>query len=191
MLAACSGGGNIDIGSGQKRRPGRQIDFPIAYVKRNIPDPLRDDLRNLRTFLVDADVYVKDRADASVAERNITDRITGTGTWDVRDLDVSADGRKLVFAMRGPFVPNADEEDQPTWNIWEYTFGSDTLQSRGQLGASSRRKATTSRRTTCPTAASCSPRPASAPPRPCCSTRASRSSTRRPRTGASRPSSCT
>ena len=64
-VTACSGGGNIDIGSGQKADP-QTVDFPIAYVKRNIPDPLRDDLRNLRTFLVDADIFVKDRADASV-----------------------------------------------------------------------------------------------------------------------------
>ncbi len=126
MLAACSGGGNIDIGGGQSAAPG-QIDFPIAYVKRSIPDPMEDDTRELRSFFVDADVWVKDRADASVAERNISDRITGTGMWDARDLDVSADGRKLVFALRGPMVPNGDEEDQPTWNVWEFTFASDTL----------------------------------------------------------------
>jgi hypothetical protein len=125
-LAACSGGGNIDIGSGQKADP-QTVDFPIAYVKRNIPDPQRDDLRNLRTFFVDADVYVKDRADASVVERNITERVTATGAWDVRDLDVSADGRNLVFALRGPLKPNARERDQPTWNIWQYTFATDQL----------------------------------------------------------------
>ncbi len=126
LLGACSGGGNIDIGSGQSAAPG-QIDFPIAYVKRSIPNPMDDDARDLRTFFVDADVFVKDRADASVAERNITDRVTRTGMWDVRDLDVSADGRKLVFALRGPMIPNGDEEDQPTWNLWEYTFATDTL----------------------------------------------------------------
>ena len=126
VLAGCSGGGNVDIGSGQSAAPG-QIDFPIAYVKRSIPDPTEDEARDLRTFFVDADVFVKDRADASVPERNVTDRITKTAMWDVRDLDVSADGRKLVFSMRGPMVPNGDEEDQPTWNVWEYAFATDTL----------------------------------------------------------------
>ena len=126
LLAACSSGGNIDIGSGQRADPST-IDFPIAYVKRTLPDVANDDARDMRTFLVDADVFVKDRADASVAERNITDRVTKGDPYDVRDLDVSADGRKLVFAMRGPMIENADEEDQPTWNVWEYTFATDTL----------------------------------------------------------------
>ena len=30
------------------------------------------------------------------------------------------DGSKVVFAMRAQFIEDADEEDQPTWNIWEY-----------------------------------------------------------------------
>lgn len=125
-LSACSGGGSIDIGSGQKAAPGT-VDIPIAYVKRSLPPANRDQLKNMRTFFVDADVYVKDRADASVAERNITDRVTKTGQWDVRDLDVSSDGTKLVFAMRGPMVPNAQEIRQPKWAIWEYTFKTDVL----------------------------------------------------------------
>ncbi len=126
VLNACSGGGSIDIGGGQSADPAT-IDFPIAYVKRSIPDVQADDARNMRTFIVDADLFVKDRADASVPERNITEATTRTGTWDIRDLDVAFDGRKLLFAMRGPLVVNGDEEDQPTWNIWEYTFASQTL----------------------------------------------------------------
>lgn len=125
-LAACSGGGSIDIGSGQGADPAT-VDFPIAYVKRSLPDPMDDDLRDMRTFRVDADVFVKNRADASVAERNITERITATGMWDIRDLEVAFDGTRMLFAMRGPMVPNGDEEDQPSWNIWEYTFASDRL----------------------------------------------------------------
>ncbi|MCP5472546.1 MAG: hypothetical protein R3E75_02090 [Steroidobacteraceae bacterium] len=126
LLAGCSSNGNIDIGSGQRADPAT-IDFPIAYVKRTLPDTVTDDARDMRTFRVDADVFVKNRADASVTERNITERITETGLWDVRDLDVSADGTRLAFAMRGPMVPDGDEEDQPTWNVWEYAFASDTL----------------------------------------------------------------
>jgi len=125
-LVGCSSGGNIDIGSGQAADPAT-VDFPIAYVKRSAPDVMDDDVRDLRTFRVDADVFVKDRADASVVERNITQRVTSDNMWDVRDLDVSFDGRSLVFAMRGPMIPNGDEEDQPTWNLWQYTFATDTL----------------------------------------------------------------
>ncbi|MCS6946467.1 MAG: hypothetical protein NZM12_02490, partial [Steroidobacteraceae bacterium] len=125
-LAACSPGGSIDIGSGQRPDPG-SVDFPIAYVKRTLPDFRNEDVRNLRTFVVDADIYVRDRADSSVPERNITQSITNNGQYDIRDLDVSFDGTKLVFAMRGPLVVNGDEEDQPKWAIWEYTFATRQL----------------------------------------------------------------
>ena len=130
VISACSPNGSIDIAKGQKAAPGI-VDIPIAYVKRTLPPANKDDLRNMRTFFVSADVFVKDRADASAAERNITTRVTGTGTgagqWDASSLDVSADGSKLVFALRGPMVPNAKEEQQPKWAIWEYTFATDQL----------------------------------------------------------------
>ncbi len=125
-LSACSGGGDIDIGSGQAPDPAT-VDFPIAYVKRSLPEPQDDDLRDMRTFRVDADAFVRQRADASVPERNITDRVTSDDMWDIRDLEVSYDGTRMLLAMRGPMIENADEEDQPTWNIWEYEFATDTL----------------------------------------------------------------
>ena len=60
--------------------------------------------------------------------RNITERVTGArDLYDIKDLDVSFDGLKVVFAMRGPLDDNQDEEDPPTWNIWEYDIATDTL----------------------------------------------------------------
>jgi hypothetical protein len=38
----------------------------------------------------------------------------------VRDVTVSYDGNKLLFSLRLPEIEDAEEEDQPTWNIWEY-----------------------------------------------------------------------
>ncbi len=61
-----------------------------------------DDLRTLRKALPTADVFVRDRADPSSPERNITTRVTGTDPYDIKDLDVSYDGKLLIFAMRGP-----------------------------------------------------------------------------------------
>jgi hypothetical protein len=61
-----------------------------------------------------------------VPEHNVTERVTG-GTWDVRDLDASYDGTKLIFSMRMPLIPGADDEDQPRWAIWEYDRTTDTL----------------------------------------------------------------
>jgi hypothetical protein len=131
-LNGCSGGGGVSLGSGQGTDPAT-VDFPLAYIKRRLPtdpqaQPPESDARLLQTFNVDADLYLRDRASSSAPERNITQRVTGDiEQWDVRDLEASYDGNLVIFAMRGPFDANADEEDLPTWNIWEYNRLSDTL----------------------------------------------------------------
>ena len=81
------------------------------------------------------------------------------------------------------FIEDADDEDQPTWNIWEYDIATRDAAPHHRVGHASRTKATTSCRTTCPTAASCSPRRASDRRARFCSTRASRSSPRRTKDG--------
>lgn len=129
LLAGCGGGG---VGGDQNPDP-VVVDVPIAYVKRPVPvdnqgDVMPSDVRDLRTFNPGADLFVRERAAVSAAEVNVTNRITqGTGLYDVRDLEMSFDGSKVVFAMRGPFDENADDDEQPTWNIWEYTLGTDEL----------------------------------------------------------------
>ncbi len=125
-LAGCQSGseGGVNIGSGQAPDP-VVLDFPIAYVKRAVPTG-EEDARELRTFQAGADLFLRDRASPTAIERNITFDVTN-GEWDVRDVDVSFDGEKLVFAMRPPIIENADESEQPTWNIWEYDRTTDTL----------------------------------------------------------------
>ncbi|MEO7806725.1 MAG: hypothetical protein ABIT36_08905 [Steroidobacteraceae bacterium] len=125
VLSACSGGGSVNLGSGQSADPAT-VDFPIAYVKRTIP-PVADDLRQHRDALPDADLWIRDRASPGAPERNVTERITRTDRFDVKDVDVSADGKRFIFAMRGPLAMNQDEEDPPTWGIWEYVPGTDQL----------------------------------------------------------------
>ncbi|MET0292462.1 MAG: hypothetical protein ABW136_08860 [Steroidobacteraceae bacterium] len=125
LLTACSSGGSIDLGSGQTADPAT-VDFPVAYVKRTIPIE-QDDLRQLRDAVPDADLYVRDRASPSAIERNVTERITKTDRYDIRDVDASYDGLKFIFAMRGPLATNQDEEDPPTWGIWEYDVKTDAL----------------------------------------------------------------
>jgi hypothetical protein len=128
-LAACGGGG---VGGEQNPDP-VVVDVAIAYVKRPLPVDAQNvlqgsDLRELRSFNIGADLYVRDRAAVAAVERNVTERVTqASGLYDIRDPEVSWDGSTLLFAMRGPFIEGADEEDQPTWNIWEYNFAADTL----------------------------------------------------------------
>jgi hypothetical protein len=104
------------------------LDFPIAYVKRPIPatGAVPGDARRLLTFQAGGDLWVRDRASPSAAERNVTFEIT-QGRGDVRDVEPSYDGTRLVFAMREPLIEGADEEDQPTWNVWEYAVASRQL----------------------------------------------------------------
>jgi len=129
FIAGCTGGGAGVSGSGQDADP-VVVDFPIAYVKRSIPTELDNNgveqpasvtLREPVNFFPGAALYIRDRATPSAAETNITDGIfEELALYDVKDVDTSFDGTRLVFAMRAPEIEGADEEDQPTWNIWEY-----------------------------------------------------------------------
>jgi len=120
VLAACGGGGGAGPGSGQSPDP-IVLDFPIAYVKRPVPTGAAAsvDARELLDFEPGADLYVRDRATPSAGERNVTGELT-QGMGDVRDVEPSYDGTKLVFAMHRPLIDGAEPEEQPTWEIWEY-----------------------------------------------------------------------
>lgn len=134
IAAALLTAGCGDGSGGSQAQDPVVLDHPIAYVKRPLPTTAQGalaqpDAREMIVFEPGAGLYLRDRAAASAAERNVTDRAFQPGElYDVRDLDVSYDGEKLIFAMRGPYIPNADDRDQPTWNIWEYDIAADTLQ---------------------------------------------------------------
>ena len=131
-LAACSSGDGVSIGTGQDRDP-VVVDFPFAYISAPLPldetgNPVQPDARELITFNVGTDLWFRDRAAPSALDVNITERVT-QGAGDVRDVEISWDGSSLLFAMRGPAIENLalDDENQPTWNIWEYFFETDEL----------------------------------------------------------------
>jgi hypothetical protein len=130
-LAACNSGGNISLGKSQVADPAT-VDFPIFYVKRQVPvdnaGALRqDDLRVLRDIVPSADLYMRASASPSALETNITARLTAGALWDVKDVDTSADGTRVIFAMRGPLAKNQNAKDPPSWRIYEYLIKSDTL----------------------------------------------------------------
>ena len=132
LFSACGGGQNgVNIGSGQDSDP-VVIDFPIAYIKAPVPfddngDFVQNDLREQITFDFGADLYFRDRASPSAEAVNITGDLT-QGMAAIRDVEIAYDGSAIAFAMRYPFDPNLAEEDLPTWNIWKYTFDTDTLE---------------------------------------------------------------
>jgi hypothetical protein len=130
-LAACDGANQgVQIGSGQTADP-VVIDFPIAYVRAPVPvddngEFEQRDLREQITFDVGGDLFYKDRASPAALAVNITGRVT-EGNGAVRDIEMAYDGSAVLFAMRTPFDPNADDDEQVTWNLWEYEFESDQL----------------------------------------------------------------
>src|ERR1700709_553464 len=125
-LAACSSGNGDDdkirIGSGQTANSGTtgSTDFPLFYVKRVTPDMTKanaGDVRRLRMFYTNADLYMRERATVSAIETNITARMhPANQLWDIKDLDISADGTKIIFAMRGPLKDTQKDKDPPSWN---------------------------------------------------------------------------
>jgi len=108
VLAACSSNsdsvaveGNVDI----------------AYVKR--PVTALGNPTDAVTTGRGGDLYLREKSSPSAAETNLTGSYT-QGQGDVTHPDVSFDGKKIVFAMRGPNDAN--------WGIWEYDTVGKTMQ---------------------------------------------------------------
>lgn len=125
LITACGGGNSAAEGPD----PGI-ADYPIAYVKRPTPVddngmPLQEDVRDPRFFGAGGDLYIRTRATTAASETNITGAVTG-GTGDVRDVDVSFDGKKLVFSLRLA-DPNPNDNVVPTWNLYEYDLENNLL----------------------------------------------------------------
>jgi len=115
FLMGCSGS---ESGSGGITEQGLLVDgqFPVVYVKRPVAS-LGNPTDGIRTN-AGGDLFYRAIASASAAERNVTLPYTG-GQGDVSDPEVSYDGTRILFSMRGP--------SDPTWNIWEYTIATRDL----------------------------------------------------------------
>jgi len=141
MLAACTqgpGGGGIGLASGQEPDPAT-VDFPIFYIRHQIPED-QDNVARVRPFVEDDDysvtVWKRDRASPGSPETEITARLRtpafesfgfdAESRFDIKDLAVAPDGLHVAFALRGP-LDDFDEDETPTWGIWEYNIATDTL----------------------------------------------------------------
>ncbi len=132
LLGACGGGSSSAQLGGTANSDPVVLDFPIAYVKRSVlfdedtGELVASNVREPDAFFPGAELLVRDRASPSAAESSLTagifpdDADGNPPLYDVKDLSASFDGTRLVFAMRAPEDPDADEDEQPTWNIWLY-----------------------------------------------------------------------
>ena len=111
--------------------PGVQ-EFPIAYVKRKI---ILDNMGNVeqpsitepQASMPGGDLYIKSRSSLNAPEKNITQSITN-GLGDVKDVNVSYDGKKLVFSLLEEDPTPNDDTDNPTWNIYIYDLELDQVE---------------------------------------------------------------
>lgn len=133
-VGGCGSGDSFPGGGGGNQEPDPLIsDVPMFYIERPLrmdeTDPTAvepDNIKDPITFHGGAKLYMKARAAQSAESIDLSARAV-PGNVDVRDLDVSADGQFLLFALRAPQIEDADEEDQPTWNIWEYDIENDVV----------------------------------------------------------------
>ena len=128
-VAACSSGvsGHAPGVAGLQSTDPGTFTYPLAYIKRP-PSKADVNVSDLITSTTGGDLYVRAQASAGGLETNVTMSITG-GMGDVRDLDVSPDGKKLVFALRLPLdatKPNTDVT-QPNWHIYQYDSATGTV----------------------------------------------------------------
>src|SRR5271170_1854896 len=115
------------LAGGQSLTPGI-TNYPLAYIKRPVITKDFDNVRDLITSITGGDVYIRDTASAGGAETNISASIT-MGKGDVRDLDVSPDGTKMIFSLRLPLNPKLKNTDlkQPNWHIYQYDAAAKTV----------------------------------------------------------------
>jgi hypothetical protein len=127
VLTGCTDSGSSSSVTGAD--PG-VLEAPIAFVKRPVPvddngDEIQSDLREPLFFAEGGDVYLRSNSTVTATETNITRLITA-GQGDVKDLKPSFDGTRLLFTLR-QFDPNPNDDDIPTWNIYEYNLQEKSL----------------------------------------------------------------
>lgn len=104
---------------------------PLFLVQRVVDSVdgvlVEDDLQDPTRFVGNGRLFKLAQANPNAQGEVLSDRVM-SGVYDVRDLDISHDGRYVLFSMRAPQIEDAEDEDQPTWNLWEYDNVEDTLE---------------------------------------------------------------
>ena len=136
LQTACGGGGG-STGSSEASAIGIE-DVSIAYIKRPTPrdqngDIVSSDIRQPTIFSAGGDLYLQARASSNASIKNITGRVTN-GLGDVKDVNVSYDGKKLVFSLRLE-DPNPNDNIIIHWYLYEYDIATDTLTQLTSAGA--------------------------------------------------------
>ncbi|MGK0498776.1 MAG: mono/diheme cytochrome c family protein [Oceanicoccus sp.] len=145
VISSCSGGGGTSIAADNESPDPVLLDIAIAYIKRPAPAPdnnSRVQINNLFDpieMFPDAQLLIRPRSSNLAEEIDLTPRIidiiiaelnveADVLSIDIKDLESSFDGNKLLFAVRG--IPEFEDNDEPelfTWNLWQYDFELDEI----------------------------------------------------------------
>ncbi len=144
-LFGCGGGGGAENtqanGSGADRDLALSDDTPFVVVERDVTsastsnqDQFKSALESRDTSPLDlsspyqfnpgARLLFRSSLDVDAIEFDALESYFGSPGYDVKDMNVSKDGSKLIFAAHGP----AGNVSHRTWSIYEFDF--DTLEVR-------------------------------------------------------------
>jgi hypothetical protein len=116
-LAGCGSGSS----SGDSTTVTVAGDVPIAYAQR--ANTMMINPTNGGPSAPGGDLMIRDKSSASATEHNVTKQIT-QGRGDVQGLDISYDGKSIVFAMKCPADNTSKIGSLPactgTFDVWEY-----------------------------------------------------------------------
>jgi hypothetical protein len=113
------------------------VEYPVVYIERTLntqtdengATPARFEARDPAIFNAGASLLTKKNAFADSPATNLTALLFGEDQLiDIRDLSISDDGQTMLISIRAPEIENADDEDQPRWNIWRYELSTQILE---------------------------------------------------------------
>lgn len=137
LLTACGGGSENSSGVNPSAV---SFDVPVIYIERHIMALDNEgnetgalalhSVGNPTSVSYGAKLLIRQRADASAPARDLTSALwaeVDDGRYDVKDVSVSDDGKKVLFAMVAPDPNPNNDDDNPFWNIWEYDVDANSL----------------------------------------------------------------
>ena len=134
LIAGC----NSDSSLSEENADPVLEEYPVVYIERSLNRDAADEMNQRVSFPIfeptafnpGAKLNLKANAtpEASVidltsqlfANDDTVDDDTVNAPIDIRDLTVSPDGQAFLVSIRAPEIENADDDEQPTWNIWHY-----------------------------------------------------------------------
>ncbi|MCI2284465.1 hypothetical protein L3081_15045 [Colwellia sp. MSW7] len=139
-----SGCGTDAVKSDEKTDP-VLVEYPVVFIERTVNTSIEDNsvepvyfsARNPTLFNPGAQLIIKSNAFPDSPRTNLTAQLFSSEQTtelapderiDIRDLSVSEDGQQFLVSIRAPQIEDADDDEQPTWNLWHYQLNTKQLE---------------------------------------------------------------